>query len=166
MQDRTLYARRLGIEDPWRVTDVTLRLDEAQEVIVSVELVQGVTLHCPKCEDPGSRYDSRERRWRHLDTMQYRTILVAQIPRVQCDKHGVVQVAVPWSDPKSRFTALFEALVIDWLKEASFSAVARQLSLSWDQVEGIQERAVRRGLARRKKVSGQISTPCLRGAIG
>jgi transposase len=83
--------------------------------------------------------------------MQYRTILVADVPRVQCDKHGVVQITVPWSDPKSRFTALFEALVIDWLKEASFSAVARQLSLSWDQVDGIQERAVRRGLARRKK---------------
>jgi len=83
--------------------------------------------------------------------MQYRTILVADVPRVQCDEHGVVQVTVPWSDPKSRFTALFEALVIDWLKEASFSAVARQLSLSWDQVDGIQERAVRRGLARRRK---------------
>jgi transposase len=151
MQDRTLYARLLGIEDPWRVTDVTLRLDEAHEVIVSVELDPAVTLHCPKCEGPGSRYDSRERRWRHLDTMQYRTILVAQIPRVQCTEHGVVQVAVPWSDPQSRFTALFEALVIDWLKEASFSAVARQLSLSWDQVDGIQERAVRRGLSRRKR---------------
>ena len=151
MQDRTLYAHLLGIEDPWRVTDVTLRLDEAQEVVVSVERDQGATLHCPKCDGPGPRYDSRERRWRHLDTMQYRTILVADVPRVQCDKHGVIQIMVPWSDPKSRFTALFEALVIDWLKEASFSAVARQLSLSWDQVDGIQERAVRRGLARRKK---------------
>ncbi len=151
MQDRTLYARLLGIEDPWRVTDVTLRLDEAREVVVSVELDPGATLHCPKCEGRGSRYDSRERRWRHLDTMQYRTILVADVPRVQCDEHGVVQVTVPWSDPKSRFTALFEALVIDWLKEASFSAVARQLSLSWDQVDGIQGRAVRRGLARRRK---------------
>jgi transposase len=151
MQDRTLYARLLGIEDPWRVTDVTLRLEEAQEVLVSVELAPGTTLTCPKCGGPGSRYDSRERRWRHLDTMQYRTILVACVTRVQCVEHGVVQVTVPWSDPQSRFTALFEALVIDWLKEASFSAVARQLSLSWDQVDGIQERAVRRGLARRKK---------------
>jgi transposase len=53
--------------------------------------------------------------------------------------------------PGSRFTALFEALVIDWLQEASFSAVTRQLSLRGDQVEGIQERAVRRGLARRKR---------------
>ena len=62
--------------------------------------------------------------------MQYRTFLVAKIPRAQCEDHGIAQIAVPWSDPGSRFTALFEALVIDWLKEASFFAVARQLSLS------------------------------------
>jgi hypothetical protein len=42
--------------------------------------------------------------------VQNRTILVADVPRAQCDEHGVVQIAVPWSDPKSRFTALFEAL--------------------------------------------------------
>jgi transposase len=151
MQDRTLYARLLGIEDPWRVAEVALRLEEESAVVVSVEMDPGAALHCPKCQSRGSRYDSRERRWRHLDTMQYRTLLVAEVPRVQCEEHGVTQIAVPWSDPGSRFTALFEALVIDWLKEASFSAVARQLSLSWDQVAGIQERAVRRGLARREK---------------
>jgi transposase len=32
MQDRTLYARLLGIEDPWRVTEVTLRLDEERAI--------------------------------------------------------------------------------------------------------------------------------------
>ena len=39
-------------------------------------------------------------------------------------------------------------MVIDWLKLASFAAVARQCRLSWDQVSGIQERAVRSGLSR------------------
>ncbi len=32
---------------------------------------------------------------------------------------------VPWSESDSGFTSLFEALVIDWLKEASTQAVAR-----------------------------------------
>ena len=32
---RTLDARLLGIEDPWRVTDVTLRLDDENAVVVS-----------------------------------------------------------------------------------------------------------------------------------
>lgn len=51
------------------------------------------------------------------------------------------------------FTALFESLVIDWLLEASISAVAEQMQLTWDQVAGIQARAVERGLARRAATS-------------
>ena len=49
----------------------------------------------------------------------------------------------------ARFTVLFEALVIDWSLASSLSAVARLLRLSWDQVAGIQTRAVVRGPARR-----------------
>jgi len=151
MQDRTLYALLLGIEAPWAVTDVTLRLAEEHAVVVRVVMEAPGALPCPRCQAPCPRYDCRERRWRHLDTMQYHTVLVAEVPRVRCAAHGVVQIAVPWADPGARFTALFEALVIDWLREASFTAVARRLSLSWGQVAGIQARAVRRGLARRMK---------------
>ncbi len=68
-----------------------------------------------------------------------------------CEQDGVLQVQVPWAAPGSRFTALFEALVIDWLKEASISAVARQFKLPWEAVDGIQQRAVRRGLERRRR---------------
>lgn len=57
---------------------------------------------------------------------------------------------LPWAEPSSRFTALFERLAIDWLKAASQKAVADQLGLSWDEVHAIQERAVERGLARRQ----------------
>ena len=46
--------------------------------------------------------------------------------RVKCPEHGVVTTTVPWAEPNSGFTAMFEALVIDWLKEASTSAVARK----------------------------------------
>jgi transposase len=65
----------------------------------------------------------------------------------------VVTVAVPWSEPGSGFTALFEALVIDWLREASISAVARRLRVSWNAVDRIMQRAVQRGLSRRGSLS-------------
>jgi len=150
MRDTDLYAKILGIERPWRVSDV--RLDVAGgEVEVVIEYAAGVTLACPECGAQCPGYDSRPRRWRHLDTMQYRTILTGEIPRVECDEHGVRQVSVPWGEPGSRFTALFEALAIDWLKEASLTAVARILELTWDEAAGIQQRAVRRGLARRER---------------
>ena len=41
--------------------------------------------------------------------------------------------------------------MIDWLRVASFAAMARRCRLSWDQVAGIQERAVRRGLVRGRR---------------
>jgi transposase len=144
------YEQLLGLEPPWRIQDVELD-HEGQEVCIRVEVRPGARLRCPECQRACGRHDHRERCWRHLDTMQYRTILIAQIPRIQCKEHGVRQVTVPWAEEGSRFTALFEALVIDWLHEASVLAVSRRLRLSWSQVAGIQARAVARGLARRER---------------
>ena len=42
--------------------------------------------------------------------------------------------------------------MIGWLKEASVLAVSRQLSLSWNAIDGIMQRAVRRGLERREAI--------------
>ena len=42
------------------------------------------------------------------------------------------------------------ALAIEWLKAASQKAVAGLLKLSWDEIHGIMERAVKRGLERRQ----------------
>ena len=125
------------------------------QVIVHVERKAGAQPCCPTCSKPAPGYDSRRRRWRHLDTCQYKTILEADVPRVKCPEHGVVTTTVPWAEPNSGFTALFEALVIDWLKEASTSAVARLMGLSWNAIDGIMQRAVKRGLARRKKTCAQ-----------
>ena len=146
MRDTELYRQILGIASPWTVAGVDVDLNVG-EVVVRVEH-DGSGLLCPECGKACPRYDGRERRWRHLDTCQLRTILVATVPRVKCGDHDVHQIRVPWSEPGSRFTALFEALVIDWLLGADLSKVATRLGLSWDEAAGIQERAVARGLAR------------------
>jgi len=152
MRDKQLYTQLLGIKPPWEVCDVDLHLEEG-EVHIYLELDPSVTLTCPICGREAPRYDKRQRRWRHLDLFQYKTILIADLPRVECAHDGVHQIEIPWSEPKSRFTALFEALAIDWLQEASLAAVSRQLDLSWDELDGIMGRAVTRGLARRGKLS-------------
>lgn len=147
MRDRDLYRQILGIEPPWSVQDVELSTEDRE---VTVRLANAERqLPCPECGKPCRRHDSRGRRWRHLDTCQFATILVAEVPRVSCQEHGVRQVRVPWAEPGSGFTALFEALVIDWLREASLSAVADLCGLSWKAVDGIRQRAVQRGLQRR-----------------
>jgi transposase len=106
---------------------------------------------CPECGTACKLYDHQpERQWRHLDTCQYETILPARPPRTECRKHGVRVVKLPWAEAASRFTMLFEALAIEWLQEASQKAVGERLGLSWDEIHGIMERAVKRGLQRRQ----------------
>ena len=151
MKDTQLYSQILGIQKPWKVASVNMSLPD-DEVEVQVQHGGG-KLRCPKCGQVCPGYDKRPRRWRHLDTCQLKTLLVADVPRVECKEHGVVTVEVPWAESGSGFTALFEALVIDWLKTAAVSAVAERLRLSWNAVDGIMQRAVRRGLSRREALA-------------
>ena len=132
--------------------DVEL-LEADGQVAVRVVSERGFRHACPDCGEKCPRHDTRRHRWCHLDTRQYKTILEAQIPCVLCKEHDVRQVRVPWGEPGSRFTALFETIVIDWLKEASVSTVCRQPRLSWDEASGIMERAVARALRQRPALS-------------
>src|SRR5208337_753434 len=150
MQDIELYKKILGITSPWVVSDVRLELKQ-RAVTVLVNYDDSIPVACPVCAGQATIYDHQLRRWRHLDTMQLKTLIECEVPRARCEEHGVKQLPVAWAEANARFTALFEALVIGWLKEASISAVAEMLGLSWDEVAGIQQRAVKRGLARRRK---------------
>lgn len=150
MNDKELYSNILGIKPPWQVTSVQLDIMK-KTVTIRVEYDPLQKTPCSECDAVGSIYDHVVRRWRHLDTCQMTTIIECDVPRVSCDKDGVKQIRIPWAEAKSHFTALFEALVINWLKETSITGVANLLGLSWDQVAGIQERAVNRGLARREE---------------
>lgn len=149
MDDRQLYQAILGLTAPWGVEKVELRKAQ-QQVDVYVRWPDGQAGVCPECGASVPLYDHLERRWRHLDTCQYQTILIARVPRANCPTHGVKQMKVPWAEKRSQFTALFEGVVIMWLKETSIQAVAAQFKLSWEEIYGIQQRAVQRGLARRK----------------
>lgn len=144
-----MYQQILGIMSPWSVARVELALEQG-EVRVFLEHATEVEWCCAECGRVCPLHDHEPPRgWRHLDTCQYRTVLYASIPRTKCPEHGVKVIQVPWAEPHGRFTALFERLVIDWLLAASQQAVAERMGLSWDEVHGIMERAVRRGLARR-----------------
>lgn len=150
MRDTDLYAQILGLCGPWQV--VRVDLDRAAgSVTVQVTSAEDAEFACPSCGKPAPGYDRRRRQWRHLDTCQFTTLLEADVPRVQCAEHGVMTVEVPWATPGSGYTLLFEALVIDWLKEASLKAVAQQLRVSWGCIDRIMQRAVERGLARRAR---------------
>jgi transposase len=153
MNDTDLYRQILGITVPWTITRVVL---DVEQVTVHVYLdyqTDNTPLLCPECGAPAGRYDSREERsWRHLDSCQFQTFLVARVPRVQCPQHGVLTLEVPWSQPYSRFTLLFERFAIDVLRATTVQAKAAVLlRLTPAQVHELMARAVDRGLARRDR---------------
>lgn len=146
MRDVELYRYLLGLESPWTVGRVELDV-RGQRVDVWAEHAEGARWPCSACGRELALYDhSAERSWRHLDSCQFMTYLHAHAPRVECPDHGVRQVRLPWAEPHARFTALFERLAIDVLREASVEGATRILRISWDEAWHILERAVERGL--------------------
>jgi transposase len=155
VRDIDLYQALLNLTPPWRVASVDLVHPTPEqklgEITVTVEYPSSEPLHCPECEAIVPGYDARPRRWRHLNTMQWKTFIVSQVPRGNCPDHGIKQIRVPWAEDQSRFTALFEAFTIDVLMSVRSKIQAEALiGISWDQVDRVMTHAVARGLARRE----------------
>lgn len=145
------YERLLGLSGPWKVSGVMLEL-AAKRIVVEIVYDLSQPMECPECGVTCGHYDHREmREWRHLDTMQFETLLRCEVPRCNCAEHGVKTLRVPWAGKGSRFTLLFEAFAIDVLQAcSSVKSAAELMGLNWHQVNEIKRRAVARGLERRE----------------
>ena len=147
MNDTKLYEQILGLEPPWTVRAVTLKQEDG---VIEVEVKCAETVWgCPACGERMHVHGWERRRWRHLDSCEFKTMVVADIPRVKCATHGTQMVRVPWSEARSRFTMWFERLAIDVLLECSIQGACDILRISWDEADGIKQRAIERGLARK-----------------
>jgi transposase len=150
MKDIQLYEQILGLTAPWRVDGVKLKPQE-QEIEVRVSFADTIW-GCPECQARMVIHDYEERRWRHLDSCQFKTVIIARVPVVKCATHGTQAVAVPWAEKYARFSRLFERLAIDVMQECSIRGACELLRISWDEADGIKQRAVKRGLARKTPV--------------
>ena len=145
------YALLLGIGSPWEVKTVDLNL-EAKKVEIELGWQWGAAAKCPECGRECSIHDcAPERTWRHLDTMQFTTLIRTRTPRADCPEHGVKTMQVPWAAPQGRFTLLFERFAVEvLLASASVSQACTLLGIGWDTAQEIMRRAVQRGLERRQ----------------
>ena len=129
MDSTELYRQLLGVATPWTVDRVDM---DVHGLSVDVYLAHGsgIRFACPKCGQPRPVYDHlAERRWRHLDSCHFRTVLHALPPRITCPADGVLQVELPWATPGGRFTRLFESLAIDVLLATDIKNAAAILNM-------------------------------------
>ena len=149
VKDIDFYQRILGLESPWKVMKVDLDMD-AKRVVIRVEVEPGTKWGNAETKAAAHVHKWAERTWRHLDTCQFETLIVAQVPSVKHADGSVEEVAVPWADRDQRVTRMMAQAVILWVEACgNVGKVAQVMRLDWHTVDAIMKAAVERGLKRR-----------------
>lgn len=126
MVQTSLFEEALKLEQPWYVEKTEFD-DEARRLDVHLNFRAGGTFPCGSCDRDCKAYDTTWKRWRHLNFFEYDTHVHAPSPRVNCRPCGIKQARLPWARPRSRFTLLFEALVVAMATEMPVRAVGRMV---------------------------------------
>ena len=148
MNDTKVFQTLLGAIEPWVVQSVEMDVTR-ETVMIEVGVKEDTMWGCPVCQRRMHVHGYERRRWRHLDTQQFKTWIAGEVPLVRCEEHGDQQVRVPWAEPYARFTMLFEEVAIALMQGMTTSKAQKRLGISWDEADGIKQRAVARGLKRR-----------------
>ena len=124
----TLFTQALGLVPPWQVDDVDFNQPEgAIHFRLRFGAAKGT---CPVCQlGDQPIHDRQTRQWQHLNFFQYRAFLHAEVPRIACQCGKTTQVDVPWANPRSGFTLLFEAYALVLARHLPVAEVARMLGV-------------------------------------
>ena len=129
-----LFTQALGLTPPWSVESFNFSADDGR--IDFVVACHAKRLTCPGCGVPDQPvHDRIERTWRHLNFFQFKALIRARVPRVDCKACGkTMQVEVPWTRPGAGFTLTMEAFIVALCREMPMAAVARRLGVSDDRI--------------------------------
>lgn len=142
-----IFTAALELPAPWFVSKVNFSIiDDVKVLHITVDHIAGSTFAFDGVDYPV--YDHRQRTWRHLNFFQHQCHLHAQVPRIKTKDGEVKQIDLPWAQPGSSFTLLFERQVIELLKESmSASSVGRHLGIGDKRVFRIVHRYVSQALS-------------------
>ena len=124
------FTKCLHLSEEWQVTSVVMN-DEQTKVDLRVSMKKTSPIVCPECGCECRWHDTRERTWRHTDLFDMVCEIHSAVPRCRCPGCGKTFVTkVPWANPGSGFTLLFESKSIELMKEMPVLPVARFLDMN------------------------------------
>jgi len=144
------YENILGLSGGW-IVEAVEQDNLSEEVTIRVVFNSEGSCKCPKCDKEAALYGTRERTLRHSDTCEYKTFLKVRYPRVKCPTCGIQPIAPPFAAANSRFTKDFELRIIALCHSSNVQKIAKDLGLNWHAIEGIKNRAYRRGVERLRR---------------
>ena len=147
MKSEELFALAIGINAPWTINTIDLDVPSG-ELNIHVDFEKGSEF---KYIDNSSgeishhkAYDTRIKKWRHMNFFQYRCYLHARVPRIKLSNGKVKQVKTPWEGNSSGFTLLFEAFILQLVKSMPVHQVCETIgsydSKIWDILNSYTEK--------------------------
>ena len=149
MFTENLFTKLLQLEQGWIVKSVETDLSE-QEICIEISCILDHFLDDETGEICKFYDRAPVRSWRHLDTMQYKTFIKCQLPRI-INSNGKVKTVQPnWASGYERHTYLFEHAVIDLLKASkNQTKTSKLMRCGFNVVNRIMHLSVKRGMDRR-----------------
>jgi transposase len=136
MQSNELFATALGVSAPWYVKAVDFDVAN-NELIVKIDFVKGSRFPVDGVEGQHPAYDTRAKRYRHMNFFQHKCFLDVRAPRVKLPDGGLVQIEPDWVGKLSGFTLLFEAFILLLCRRMTFQDAAKLAGISWYQAHAI-----------------------------
>ena len=138
----------LNLNEHWQVINITTDFD-LKEIHIEVKHIGKLVY-----ENSGNGYKiydhTPQRKWRHLDTMEYKTYILCKLPRIIDEQGKVKTISPPWASKHNRYTFMFEMQVIDLLRVTkNQTKTAEFMRCSFRVVNSIIHNSTKRGLARR-----------------
>ena len=149
MFTENLFTKLLQLEQGWIVKSVETDLSE-QEICIEISCILDHFLDDETGEICKFYDRAPVRSWRHLDTMQYKTFIKCQLPRINNSNGKVKTVQPNWASGYERHTYLFEHAVIDLLKASkNQTKTSKLMRCGFNVVNRIMHLSVKRGMDRR-----------------
>lgn len=120
------------------------KLNEDQHIVICAR-ARWRRVRCGRCGGRAVRLhglQGKSRRWRHLGMFGQQVYLTCRVFRVHCHRCGVKTMAVPWAQPGSVFTRVFENEVAWFLQRTDQTTTARYFGISWLTAGRIAQRVV------------------------
>ena len=146
MDTKDLFTIALHIEEPFYIKSIEFN-PEQKRLDIKIDFKSGSIFHykAGRYDEYGKAYDTKEKRWRHLNFFEYKCYLTARVPRIKLSDGSVKRLRMSWEGLNSGFTMLFEALILELCKAMPVSQVGKIINETDDKLWRLLEKYVDKG---------------------
>ena len=130
----TLFEKALHIESPFYIKGVDFDL-KGKRLDIFIDFKRGsIFTYKEDYNETYKAYDTKNKRWRHLNFFEHECYLNARVPRIKLKDGKVKLIPMPWEGLSTGFSLLFEALAMQLCKAMPVKQVGDLINESDDKL--------------------------------